>query len=170
MFGRLEFVISRSPVQAGSPAPILATTYGRSVGTLISSIVVTFVLCAGPAVAQEAPQFDWKPIVAAAAGASFDTISTHRFTSNGSGCVEGTEVFTRPPFTPAQPDFRRMWTYNAIGIAGVATVNGLAHVVRKRHPNAGAAKALSWLAKGYAYGLGSWRGFAGARNVRECGW
>lgn len=114
--------------------------------------------------------FDWKPIIVAAGGASADAISTHRFIGNGSGCVEATARYTQPPYTPAQPNFRAMWTDNAISIGAVGLAMWLTHLDQVRHPESKSARWRARLLKAGAYAAGSWRASRAVRNVSLCGW
>lgn len=138
--------------------------------TTIALLLLLIIAMPSIARAQDAPRFDIKPIAAVAGGVVFDTVSTHRFTGNGSGCVERTARFTQAPYSPAHPNFRRMWTFDAIGIGSAVALNVLAHRARVRAPQSKGAKVFSVVVKSYSYGGGAWRAARGVRNVAHCGW
>ena len=135
-----------------------------------TTIVLLLLIVPSIARAQDAPRFDIKPIAAVAGGVVFDTFSTHRFIGNGSGCVERTELFTQAPYSPAQPNFRRIWSLNAIGIGSAVAANVIAHRERVRAPQSKSVKVFSAVVKSYSYVGGAWRASRGVRNVSLCGW
>lgn len=134
------------------------------------ALLLLIIIVPSIARAQDALRFDIKPIVAVAGGVMFDTVSTHRFIGNGSGCVERTALFTQAPYSPAQPNFRRMWAFDAIGVGGAVALNVIAHRARVRAPQSKGAKVFSAVVKSYSYAGGAWRASRGARNVALCGW
>jgi len=114
---------------------------------------------------------DWTPVIAAAAGQPFDTVSTMRFLRNGSGCVEANDRYWgHDGFTPASPDVSKMWREKAIIIAAAATTTWAAGRLAKQRPGTKTATAFKWLARGLGYGAAVRGGFSAVRNVAHCGW
>lgn len=140
------FVISRSPVQVWSPAPIPSTTYGRSAGTAISCLVVTCVLLIAPerAFAEDRGGLVIPASVFATAQA-LDVHSTYVARLSGKG-VEGNA-------------WMDVSTGKQIAIkAGVTTAMiAAAHVVHRRHPV---------VAKVMLYGGAAAVGFIASHNYR----
>lgn len=135
-----EFVISRSPVQVWSPAPIPATTYGRSVETAISRSVGTLVLIAllgSPAFAEESSGLKLPAVIFVAAQGA-DLHSTHLVRSMG-----GVE---HNPFMKGNAGDQVI-----IKAAQTGAILLLASQIGKRHPTA--AKVIVYLAAGATFGV-----------------
>lgn len=115
-------------------------------------------------------RFDWKPLTVAAAGIAVDTLSTHRFIHNGSGCVERTARYTGTPYSPEHPNFRQMWTDNAVELGVLAFAHYVLHLSRSRDPESRVARFNSRVLKIESYAVGVWRTSRGVRNVSLCGW
>lgn len=149
MMTSAEFVISRPPVQAWSPAPFRINHLQTTVGSAISSAVGTFVrtarvfgrlavylsvvsvtLMASPAIAQDRSSLVLPSVVLVGAQAA-DLHSTHLVLSRGG--VERNPVMRHPFGTQA-----------AIKTVATAAILGGAHLVHKRHPRW--AKTLVWAA------------------------
>ena len=104
--------------------------------------------------------FDWKPTTAAAVGLLWDTTSTIRFTSNGSGCQEKWEkwgYYRRPDGSFNAP--------KAL-LTDAATIGGLALASRLTSRWAWPRRILRTV----AYAQGGVGVINAARNIHNCGW
>lgn len=125
------------------------------------AVIVGIALLAGQIA--HGQSFDWKPVIVPAVGVSFDTVSTHRCGGEKNPLFQIDGDWRRP-------DFQKMWRANLIGMAGIVAANGVMHWGRKHDPRSRTLKAAQKVVQGYSYGIGLWRGYAGARNVYRCGW
>ena len=132
MVMREEFVISRSSVQSGSPAPVFSTTYRRYVGTAISSVVVILALFCLPTAAQAEDRGLILPASIFGVAQGLDVWTTHRARASGNG-VEANPLMD-------------VSTGGQVAIKAAASVGiiWLTHKIGRTKPK---------LAKGLLYGL-----------------
>lgn len=138
-----------TPVSHGMCPGCVATF---AVRTLLPALLLVLAL-AVPASAQS--RFAWTPVLATAAGQSVDAISTVRFLSNGSGCVESNRLIGTHPAT---------WTLVS---QKAAVILGTALVVKVTGKSA--VKPIRVIGQVFAYALGATGLHSGLRNASLCG-
>lgn len=119
-------------------------------------IVLALVALLTWAPAARAAAIDWKPAIAAAVGQTADAVSTVRFLSNGSRCVEGNALYG------THPSAGRLLAVKAPTVAAAA-------LLAWRAGQPGAPRWVGRLAGVFGYGAGITGGAVAVLNVRACG-
>lgn len=114
-----------------------------------------------PSLSNAQSRFHLTPVVVYGASASVDTVSTHWCGGERNPTFQIDGDWRRP-------NYPKMWAYNALGLSATSALQWAAHRVRQRAPETKTAKALTWLANGYAYSIAAPRALAGVRNLYRC--
>lgn len=121
----------------------------------IPALLICWLSFAGVANAQS--RFDWKPVIAVAAGQMADTLVTHhQINTPALHCSEANPLFG------AHPSTAKLMLPKLAVIGGVSLVQ-----IAARHAQ---SKAGRWVAKGAGYFAGALGGSLAAVNLRTCGW
>jgi hypothetical protein len=96
-----------------------------------------------------------QPMTVAIAGQGLDVVSTLRFLSNGSGCVEANPRYGPHPSAAAL-------------VGGKVALLGVVYVTQRLGNDHG--RVLRWVTRGFGYAAGAVGAVSAARNLRLCGW